>query len=108
MGNSIAQITKELIAGGADIIGTNCGNGIENMIEILKEYKINAPNMLFLVQPNAGLPVVVGDKTIYKETPEIMKAKVGNLIRIGLSVLGGCCGTTPDHISAFRDELNKK
>jgi 5-methyltetrahydrofolate--homocysteine methyltransferase len=108
MGNTIAQIVKDLIAGGADIIGTNCGNGIENMIEILKEYKSNAHDMLYLVQPNAGLPEVVGEKTIYKETPEIMKAKVVNLISLGLNILGGCCGTTPDHIRAFREVLNNK
>jgi 5-methyltetrahydrofolate--homocysteine methyltransferase len=108
MGNSIPQIVKGLMAGGADIIGTNCGNGIENMVEILKEYRASAPNMLYLVQPNAGLPEVVGEKTIYKETPEIMKAKVVSLISVGLNILGGCCGTTPDHITAFREVLNKK
>lgn len=108
MGNSISQIVSELKSGGVDIIGTNCGNGIENMVEILKEYKSIDPEMLYLVQPNAGLPEVVGEKTIYRETPEIMKAKVVNLISVGLNVLGGCCGTTPDHISAFRNVLNNK
>ncbi len=108
MGNSISQVVAGLKAGGADIIGSNCGNGIENMIQILKEYKSCAPDVLYLVQPNAGLPEVVGDKTIYKETPEIMKVKVVNLISAGLNILGGCCGTTPDHIRAFREVLNNK
>ena len=108
MGNPIPKIVKELTDGGVDIIGSNCGNGVENMVEILKEYRTAAPNMLFLIQPNAGLPEIVGDKTVYKETPEKMKPKIEMLLDIGLNILGGCCGTTPDHISIFRQILNNK
>ena len=107
MGNPIPKIVDELIEGGVDIIGSNCGNGIENMVEILTEYKAAAPDMFFLVQPNAGLPEVVSGKTIYKETPDMMQSKIKKLLNIGLNVFGGCCGTTPDHIKAFRQVLNK-
>jgi 5-methyltetrahydrofolate--homocysteine methyltransferase len=106
MGNSIAQIVEELVEGGVDIIGSNCGNGIENMIEIVKEYKTVNKDMLIFVQPNAGLPEVVGDKVIYRETPEIMKPKIQDLLNIGVNVFGGCCGTTPDHIKVFRQVIN--
>ena len=108
MGHSIPHIIKELTKCGVDIIGSNCGYGIESMVEILKEYKAAAPNMLFLIQPNAGLPEITGDKTAYRETPEIMVAKMDNLLNIGLNIFGGCCGTTPDHIKSFRHILNNK
>jgi 5-methyltetrahydrofolate--homocysteine methyltransferase len=78
------------------------------MVDILKEYKAAAPDMLFLVQPNAGLPEMVDGKTIYKETAEMMASKVEDLLNAGLNVLGSCCGTTPEHIKAFREVLGKK
>jgi len=106
MGNSIPKIVEELVKGGADIIGANCGNGIEKMIEIIKEYKTVNPDMLFFVQPNAGLPEVVGDKVTYKDTPEIMRPKIKDLLNIGVNVFGGCCGTTPEHIKVFRQVIN--
>ncbi|HEY9187353.1 MAG TPA: homocysteine S-methyltransferase family protein [Ignavibacteria bacterium] len=106
MGNSISQVLTELINSGAGIIGSNCGNGVENMIEILREYKHTSPDTYFLIQPNAGLPDIVDGKTIYKETPEIMKNKIIDLLKIGVNIIGGCCGTTPDHIRAFREILD--
>jgi len=106
MGNSISQVLTELINSGVDIIGSNCGNGVENMIEILREYKDTSPDTYFLIQPNAGLPDIVDGKTIYKETPEIMKNKIIDLLKIGVNIIGGCCGTTPDHIRAFREILD--
>ncbi|MCP4219344.1 MAG: hypothetical protein GY765_32215, partial [bacterium] len=104
MGVNIQKASKELEAAGADIIGTNCGNGIENMILIAKEYKEHS-TLPLIIQSNAGLPEIRDDKTVYPETPEFMAEKSKELAAVGVSIIGGCCGTTPDHISAIRKAL---
>jgi len=102
MGNTIETAAKELEAAGADIIGSNCGNGIENMIEIAKEYKQHT-KLPLIIQANAGLPEIKNDMVIYPETPSFMAQKSKELIKIGVSIIGGCCGTTPDHIRAIAE-----
>jgi 5-methyltetrahydrofolate--homocysteine methyltransferase len=97
MGVNIEKAAKELEAAGADIIGSNCGNGIENMILIAKEYR-SFSSMPLIIQSNAGLPEIRGDATVYPETPEFMAEKSKELVAAGVSVVGGCCGTTPEHI----------
>ena len=97
MGVNIETAAKELEAAGADIIGSNCGNGIENMILIAKEYK-SFSSLPLIIQANAGLPEIRGDATVYPETPEFMAEKSKELVAVGVSIVGGCCGTTPEHI----------
>jgi 5-methyltetrahydrofolate--homocysteine methyltransferase len=101
MGASIPDAARELAAAGADVIGSNCGNGIEAMIEIAREFHA-ATNLPLIVQSNAGLPQIVNGETVYPETPEFMAGKARELIAAGVAILGGCCGTTPAHIAAFR------
>lgn len=101
MGTNIEDAVKGLEDAGADIIGSNCGNGIENMVKIAKEFKAYN-NLPLIIQSNAGIPETKGIKTIYPETPEFMAGKVKELLSIGVSIIGGCCGTTPEHISAIR------
>lgn len=110
MGVSTEAAVKGLDKAGADIIGSNCGNGIENMIKIAQEYK-NYSRLPLIIQSNAGIPAVKGDKAVYPETSEFMAEKAKELIRIGVAIIGGCCGTTPEHISAIRkvvDAFGKK
>jgi 5-methyltetrahydrofolate--homocysteine methyltransferase len=97
MGIDIERSARELEAAGANIVGSNCGNGIENMIKIAKEFKAHT-KLPVLIQSNAGLPEMKGDKVIYPETPEFMAQKSKELKAAGVSIIGGCCGTTPDHI----------
>ncbi len=109
MGTTIERAAVELIEAGADIIGSNCGNGIENMIKIASEFKKHTNHPL-LIQSNAGLPELHGDRPVYPETPEFMAEKSRELLEIGVNIIGGCCGTTPDHIAAMRkviDEFNR-
>ena len=101
MGNGIRQCAEELEAAGADIIGSNCGNGIDNMVKIAEGFKQNS-SLPILIQSNAGLPKIKGDIIEYAETPEYMADKAGTLIDIGINIIGGCCGTTPEHIAAMR------
>lgn len=101
MGVSPSEIVGALIEAGADIIGTNCGNGFDGMINIVKEIRQIDSKIPVLVHANAGKPVVQDGKTVFPETPEMMAAKVDKLIHVGANIIGGCCGTTPDHIRAL-------
>jgi 5-methyltetrahydrofolate--homocysteine methyltransferase len=101
MGVSINASVFELTNAGADIIGSNCGNGIDNMIEIAAEYKFLTEKPI-IIQSNAGLPVVANGKLHYPETPEYFSEKANELFNIGISIVGGCCGTTPKYIEAIK------
>jgi 5-methyltetrahydrofolate--homocysteine methyltransferase len=100
MGVGVEKAVQGLEEAGADIIGSNCGNGIENMILIAREFK-KYSRLPLLIQSNAGLPEIKGDKVVYPETPEFMADKCAVLVELGVSLIGGCCGTTPDHIRAL-------
>ncbi len=101
MGVSVQDAAKELKEAGADIIGSNCGNGIENMIKIAEEFKQHT-DLPLIIRSNAGLPKMQGDTPVWPETPEFMAEKAKKLIWLGVSIIGGCCGTTPEHIRAIR------
>lgn len=107
MGVDPTTMAETIIAAGADIIGTNCGNGMENMIPIVKEIHQAAPGTPILVHANAGLPIIKDGKTIFPETPEEMAQRVPELIEAGARIIGGCCGTTPDHIKAIKQAVNE-
>ncbi len=98
MGVSPEQMVEELIAAGADIIGTNCGNGMENMIPIVEAIRRTNSNIPILVHANAGLPHLHDGKNVFDETPEITASFIPKLIDAGANIIGGCCGTTPKHI----------
>ncbi len=107
MGVTIQRAAKELEAAGADIIGSNCGNGMDNMIKIALEYK-KWSTLPIIIQSNAGLPELKDDVAIYPETPEYMAQKSSALIAAGVSIIGGCCGTTPQHIRAIAAVVGRK
>lgn len=107
MGTDIETAAKALTEAGADLIGSNCGNGIEKMIEIAREFKRRS-TLPLIIQSNAGLPKIVNGQPEYSETPEFMADRCAELIEIGVSVIGGCCGTTPEHIAAIRALLDSQ
>lgn len=104
MGVSPEVAASEIDKAGADIIGSNCGNGIENMIEITSELRKNSDKYI-MIQPNAGMPVLENGETVYKESPEKMASLVKRLIEAGANIIGGCCGTTPAHITAIKEAV---
>jgi len=106
MGITPKQGAIECIKAGADIIGTNCGNGIEQMIGIVEEIKQALPDAYVLVQANAGLPENIDGKVVYSEGPEYMAQFIEPLIEAGANIIGGCCGTTPEHIHLMRKVLD--
>ncbi len=93
-----AVITLEAL--GVDGIGMNCGLGPDQMLELLKEMKKYSSTPIF-IQPNAGLPVSVNGVTTYNVTPEEFAQKQLEIVKNGACALGGCCGTTPEHIKAM-------
>lgn len=95
-----AVITLEGL--GVDGVGMNCGLGPDQMLELLKEMKKYSSTPIF-VQPNAGLPVSVNGVTTYNVTPKEFANKQLQILKNGACALGGCCGTTPDHIKAMID-----
>jgi 5-methyltetrahydrofolate--homocysteine methyltransferase len=101
MGVTPAQAALAMVEAGAHVIGTNCGNGISGMIEVVREMRAVCPDTPILVQANAGAPQNVGGRTVFPESPEQMAAQVPALLEAGANIVGGCCGTTPDHIRAL-------
>ena len=87
------------------MVGSNCGNGIEQMIEIARELRA-ATDLPLSIRPNAGMPETSGDELRYPETPEFMASRLPGLLAAGASIIGGCCGTSPIHIKAFRQALD--
>lgn len=106
MGVSVKQAAHDLAEAGADLVGSNCGNGIDNMIAVAAEYKKHT-QLPLIIQPNAGLPLVHGGHLTYPETPQYMAGKIPDLLKLGVSIIGGCCGTTPEHIQAFRRAIDE-
>ncbi len=82
---------------GADVIGLNCGLGPKQMINLLKELRA-CTSIPIIVMPNAGLPESVDGKTVYNVSPDEFASDMREIAEIGVSYLGGCCGTTPAHI----------
>jgi 5-methyltetrahydrofolate--homocysteine methyltransferase len=101
MGVTIPRGASELKNAGADLVGSNCGNGSENMVRIAEEFK-KVSDIPIIIQPNAGLPELKDGQPVYNENPEFMADQARKLFEIGVSVIGGCCGTTPEHIRAIR------
>src|SRR5580700_6705717 len=92
---------------GADIVALNCGTGMdmERARQAVERYK-KVTDLPVMVQPNAGLPKLVNMKVVYDEPPEQMACGVAGLLETGANIVGACCGSTPEHIRAFRIAIN--
>ncbi len=102
MGISPEEMMTSMKEAGAHVIGSNCGNGIGNMIGIVKALRAADNKIPVIIQPNAGLPELIDGKTVYNESPEMMASFVPDLLSAGADIIGGCCGTTPEHIIQMR------
>lgn len=107
MGVSPAEMVTAMKEAGAHIVGSNCGNGIENMIGIVKEIRRTDSRIPVMIQANAGIPELIDGKTVFRESPEMMASYVPKLIEAGVNIIGGCCGTTPEHIREIGKILRK-
>ncbi len=108
MGISPTDMVNTLIDAGAEMIGANCGNGIADMIGIVEEIRKANTEIPILVHANAGMPIYRDGETVFPETPDEMAELVPKIIAAGANVIGGCCGTTPEHISRVREIVDKE
>jgi 5-methyltetrahydrofolate--homocysteine methyltransferase len=108
MGNRAEIFGAALIDAGCDIIGANCSVGSDTMIKITEKIREANPYVRLLIQPNAGLPSIVDGKTVFNETPEMMAESFGRILEYKPSIVGACCGSTPQHILQLAELVHKK
>jgi 5-methyltetrahydrofolate--homocysteine methyltransferase len=108
MGTSVDDALAAAAEAGADVIGANCGTALD-----LDAYRQLADALLaaagdkpVILQPNAGSPVQQDGQTVYLATPDDMATLAGDLVARGVKVVGGCCGTTPEHLAAMAEKVN--
>ena len=107
MGVSPSEMVISMREAGAHIVGSNCGNGIEDMIGVVKEIRAIDTSIPVIIQANAGTPEFIDGNTFYRESPEMMASFVPQLIKAGVNIIGGCCGTTPEHIKQIGKVLGR-
>ena len=105
-GTDATRIARALTEMGADVIGLNCSVGPAVMLDAIEEMA-EATSLPLSAQPNAGLPRTVRDRQIYLASPEYVAEYARRMIDVGVRFLGGCCGTTPDHIRALRTVVDE-
>lgn len=101
MGVSVAQAAAALVDAGADVVGANCGEGIDEMLLVADAFRA-CTTVPIAIQANAGLPIMTAGKLVYPDTADHFAQGAAALVRSGVRLIGGCCGTTPEHIRAIR------
>ncbi len=106
-GESPAEVARNLLAVGADVVGMNCGRGPDRAIVIVREMRqvTNAP---LIAYPNAGLPITTGDRVAYELGPEAMAEHYPALLDAGCNIVGACCGSTPQHICRIAEVVRSR
>jgi 5-methyltetrahydrofolate--homocysteine methyltransferase len=105
MGVKAGQAASELWPLGLAAIGANCGEGIDVVEPVLKEMGETLPDAPLIAKPNAGLPKLVGDRTVYDMEPAAFAARIPDFVALGARILGGCCGSRPAHIAAVSETV---
>lgn len=105
MGVTPQQALRELKELGLVAIGANCGNGLADIIGVIEAMQAVDPNMTLIAKSNAGIPQWVNDELSYDGTPPIMASYANLVHRLGAQLIGGCCGSGPEHIAAMSEAL---
>jgi 5-methyltetrahydrofolate--homocysteine methyltransferase len=105
MGDSPEQVLEELMSIGIDGIGANCGQGIEAFLPICSRLR-QATDLPIWMKPNAGLPEIVDDKTVFRTTAREFVQYIPELIQAGAGFIGGCCGTDQGFVEAIRETVD--
>jgi 5-methyltetrahydrofolate--homocysteine methyltransferase len=105
MGLSPTQVVEAVGPLGLAAVGANCGRSLEDTDTIVAELVDAAPGLPLWVKPNAGIPRVVGDEVVYDADPEMLAEHVRAYVDRGARIVGGCCGSTPEHLAAISDAL---
>jgi len=106
-GESPPEVAQKLLAGGADVVGMNCGRGPDRAIVIIREMRAVAPVPL-IAYPNAGLPITRGGRVTYELGPEEMVRDYPALLDVGANIVGACCGSTPEHIRRIAEVVRAR
>ncbi|GAB4467316.1 MAG: bifunctional homocysteine S-methyltransferase/methylenetetrahydrofolate reductase [Anaerolineae bacterium] len=106
LGDTPAQVAVTLRDLGVDVIGVNCSNGPAQVMRIIRAMQAAAPGVFLSAVPNAGWPEYVGGRVLYAATPDYFGDFASTMRDLGVSLIGGCCGTTPTHIAAMRQALD--
>jgi methionine synthase / methylenetetrahydrofolate reductase(NADPH) len=107
-GQEPAEFLRKIRDCGADVVGLNCHLGPQGSLAIIEKLANAAKDFGYLaVHPNAGIPVRVRGRYYYEANPEYFANYVSKFVEMGAKYIGGCCGTTPEHIAAMREQLNK-
>src|SRR5919197_4840912 len=102
MGRPPAQVARTLRA-----LGANCSVGSSTLYDVLERMSPEAGGLSLAIQPNAGLPSRIGERLIYLSSPAYMGEYAGRMVEAGARLVGGCCGTTPQHTAAMRETLDR-
>ncbi len=102
--DEVANVVSGL---GADVVGTNCGMGPQSVLEVVEQMSANS-SACISAMPNAGLPKLVEGQMVYPSTPSYFAEYTKKLVLAGANIVGGCCGTTPEHTAAMREELSRE
>lgn len=107
MGVDVETAVSKIISLGVDAVGFNCGKmSLDDYVQLSKRFvSVVNKKALVLAEPNAGLPELVGDKAVYKISPEEFAATAKKIHSTGVTIIGGCCGTCPEHIKAIAKKL---
>jgi 5-methyltetrahydrofolate--homocysteine methyltransferase len=105
MGLSPAEVVAAVEPLGLAAVGANCGRSLEDTDTIVGELVDAAPGLPLWVKPNAGIPRVVGDAVVYDAGPEMLAEHVRRYVERGARIVGGCCGSTPEHVAAIAHAL---
>ena len=100
MGDTPESTALALAAAGADVVGSNCGIAIGDMIEVIAAMR-GVTDLPILTHVNAGIPSIVSGEIVYPDEPEFMAEQMRKVIEAGANIVGGCCGTGPAHVRAF-------
>jgi 5-methyltetrahydrofolate--homocysteine methyltransferase len=108
MGLSAADVVAGMAGLGLAAVGANCGRSLEDNAVVVSEFFAAGLDVPLWIKPNAGVPRVEGDAVVYEAGPEDLAARVGEFVDQGASIVGGCCGSTPEHIAAIRRVLDER
>lgn len=103
-GEAVTKVLTFLQGLEVDVVGVNCGSGPHEAVPMLRDFSRHLPGP-FSVQPNAGHPQIIQGRVVFGAPPEYFASFAGTFVRLGAKILGGCCGTTPEHIRALARAL---
>ena len=106
-GISVKEFIEEMEYAEALLIGANCGSGILKMAEVAEEFRSVSQSIKLLIKANAGEPELINGKPCYVESPEVFAKNIPALLKHSPLAIGGCCGTTPEHIRMISEKIKE-